>query len=206
MDITIKELHLLDIRWKDVLPQHLVEWLEVFSGAHNVVKEIMFPAILSAVSGLIAAKAKLKMSEIEEELVNLFVIVLAPPGAGKSAALQAGIETPVVSLEETIDRPVTRSGVFLHLKTMTEGMGVFAKDEVHIILEKMVGNGQNKNIDKAQWSVHKGNTTKREYIAETGMSFFGLSQPDSFLDIYGNMAKKGNVEEFMVFCCSSLTC
>jgi hypothetical protein len=219
MDVTIKELHSLDIHWEDVLPQRLVEWLEVFSGAHNVVKEIMFPAILSAVSGLIAPKTKLKMSEIEEEPVNLFMIVLAPPGAGKSAALRAGIEIPIVSLEETIDRPVlvedfTRSGVFLHLKT-TEGMGVFATDEVHVILEKMVGNGQNKNVDKdllikffdnAQWSVNKGNTAKRERIAETGMSFFGLSQPDSFLDIYGKMTKKGNVEEFIVLCCSSLTC
>ena len=92
------------------------------------------------------------MSEIEEEPVNLFTIVLAPPGAGKSAALKAGIENPIVSLEESIDRPIlvedfTRSGVFLHLKT-TEGLGVFAKDEVHILLEKMVSNSQNKNVDK----------------------------------------------------------
>ena len=57
MDI-IKELHSLDIQWEDVFPQNLVEWLNVFSGAHNVVKEIIIPAILSAISSLIAPKTK----------------------------------------------------------------------------------------------------------------------------------------------------
>ena len=130
------------------------------------------------------------MSEIEEEPVNLFTIVLAPPGAGKSAAFKAGIENPIVSLEESIDRPIlvedfTRSGVFLHLKT-TEGLGVFAKDEVHILLEKMVSNSQNKNVDKdllikffdnAQWSVNKGNSSKREHIVQTGMPGWNPCKP-----------------------------
>ena len=57
MDI-IKELDSLDIQWEDVFPQNLVEWLNVFSGAHNVVKEIIIPAILSAISSLIAPKTK----------------------------------------------------------------------------------------------------------------------------------------------------
>ena len=173
----------------------------------------MLPGILSAVSGLMAPKTRLKMSEIEEEPVNLFMIVLAPPGAGKSAALRAGIENPIVSLEASIDMPIfvedfTRSGVFLHLKG-TEGMGVFAKDEVHVVMEKMVSNGQNKEIDKdllikffdnAQRSVNKGNTAKRERIPQTGMSF-GLSQPESFLDIYGKMSKKGNGLVDRILCC-----
>lgn len=213
MDIT-KELHSIEIEWEEILPQSLVEWLDVFSGAHNVVKEIMFPGILSAVSGLMAPKTKLKMSEIEEEPVNLFAIVLAPPGAGKTAALRAGIENPIVNLEASIDMPIlvedfTRSGVFLHLKT-TEGMGVFAKDEVHVVMENMVGSSKNKEIDKdllikffdnAQWSVNKGNTAKRERILQTGVSFFGLSQPESFLDLYGKMSKKGNGLVDRILCC-----
>ena len=89
----LKELHSIELFWNDVLPAVIVDWLGIFSSSHNVVKEIMFPAILTAlhVSGLMAPRTKLKMSHIEFEPVNLFTIVLAPPGSGKSAALQAGI-------------------------------------------------------------------------------------------------------------------
>lgn len=212
MDI-VKELHSVELPWDEVLPGYLVEWLDVFSSAHNVVKEIMLPAILTAVSGLMAPKTRLQISAIEEEPVNLFTIVLAPPGAGKSAALHAGIENPIIGLEESTDRPIlvedlTRNGVFNHLKS-TEGLGVYAKDEVHVVMASMVGKG-GKEVDKdllikffdnAQWTVNKGNTAKRDRIPRTGMAFFGLSQPDSFFSVYENMSKQGNGLVDRILCC-----
>jgi hypothetical protein len=138
MEQTIKELHAIELYWDEVLPGNLLQWLDVFSSAHNVVKDIMFLGILTAVSGLMEPKTTLQTSEMEFEPVNLFTIVLAPPGASKGAALHAGVETPIILLEETTDKPIlvedfTRNGVFVHLKA-TDGLGVYAKDEVHYSL------------------------------------------------------------------------
>ena len=83
---------MLELPWDEVLPR---EWLE-----------IMFPGILTALLGLMAPKTKLKMSPIELEPVNLFNFVLAPPGFGKSVALQAGVNGPILSFEEHCDAPV----------------------------------------------------------------------------------------------------
>jgi len=209
----LRELHSIELIWDEILPENVVEWLDIFSRSYNVVKEIMFPGILSAVSGLMAPKTTLRMSAIELEPVNLFTIVLAPPGAGKSAALHAGVENPIITLEESIENPIlvedfTRSGVFIHLKT-TEGQGVLAKDEVHVILERLVSKSRQdidkdlliKFFDNAQWSVNKGNSSKRDRIPRTGMSFFGLSQPKSFIDIYSKLAKKGNGLVDRILCC-----
>ena len=213
MDI-VRELHAIELPWDEVLPMFLVQWLNVFAKAHNVVKEIMLPAILIAVSGLIAPKARLRMSAIEEEPVNLFTTVLAPHGAGKSAALHATVENPIIGLEESTETPIlgedfTRSGVFNYLKS-TDGLGVFAKDEVHVIISSMVGKGAGKDMDKdllikffdnAQWTVNKGNSAKRERISRTGMAFFGLSQPESFFSVYEKLAKQGNGLVDRILCC-----
>ena len=61
MEQTLKELHSLDLTWDEILPDNLIQWLDLFSGAHNVVKEIMFPAILTAVSGLMAPKHRTEL-------------------------------------------------------------------------------------------------------------------------------------------------
>jgi len=53
-----------------------------------------------------APETNLKMSHIEFEPVNLFTIVLAPPGSGKGGALQAGFKGPVLAAEESCDAPI----------------------------------------------------------------------------------------------------
>lgn len=213
----VQELHSLELPWDEVLPRNVTEWLEIYSSSHNVVKEIMFPGILTALSGLMAPKTKLKMSPIELEPVNLFTIVLAPPGSGKSAALQAGVNGPILALEEHCDAPVliedfSKHGVFLHLKA-TEGVGVFARDEVHVFVQNLIGSSKNKEVDQdllikffdnAPWTVNKGSTAKRDRIPHTALSFFGLSQPDSFLEAYRKMAKKGNGLVDRILCCCPL--
>ena len=99
MDI-VKELHPMELPRYEVLPGHLLGWLDVCSSANIVVKEIMFPAILTVVSGLMAPKTRLQKSAIfEDEPINLFTIVLAMPGTGKSAALHAEIKNPIISQE-----------------------------------------------------------------------------------------------------------
>ncbi|KAK3742808.1 hypothetical protein QZH41_002741, partial [Actinostola sp. cb2023] len=74
----------------------------------------------------------------------------------------------------------------------------------------MISNGRNKEVDKdllikffdnAQWTVNKGNSAKRDRIPRTGMTFFGLSQPESFFEIYEKMAKKGNGLVDRILCC-----
>ena len=120
-----------------------------------MVKDIVFPGILTAVSGLMAPRTTLQISEMEFEPVNLFTIGLAPPGAGTSSALHAGAVKPINRLEETTDKPIvvedfTRSGVFVHLKAteclvcMRTGMAVFSlsqPDSFFKIYEKMSKNG-----------------------------------------------------------------
>lgn len=213
----LKELHSINLPWNEVLPPSLVDWLEVFSSSHNVVKEIMFPANLTSLSGLMAPKTKLKMSHIEFEPVNLFTIVLAPPGSGKSAALHAAIERPILAVEDNCDSPilvedVTKNGLFVHLKE-TGGVGVLARDEVHVLMEEIVSSARKKDFDKdllikffdnSAWTVNKGNTGKRDRIPFTALSFFSLSQPDSFFNIYSKMARMGNGLIDRILCCCPL--
>ena len=85
----------------------------------------MFSAILTAFFRLIVLKTKLKISNIEFELVNLLKLtfVSAPLGSGKSAALQAGVNGPILAVKENCDAPIviediTKNGLFLHLKDM----------------------------------------------------------------------------------------
>ena len=129
-----------------------------------------------------------------------------PLGSGKSAALQAGVNGRVLALEEHCDAPVliedfSNHSVFLHLKE-TEGVGVFAGDEVHVFVESLLSPSKNKELDQdllikfcnnAPWRVNKGNTAKCDRIPHTDLSFFGLSRPDSFLERTEKWPRKGMV-------------
>ena len=49
-----------------------------------------------------------------------------------------------------------------------------------------------------------GTTAKRERIPHAALSFFGMSQPDSFLNIYCKMANMGNGLVDRILCCCPL--
>ena len=59
-----------DFPWHDVFDTPLLDWLEIFSRAHNTVKEIMFAAILPTVSALLGPNTCVKVLETYEEPVN----------------------------------------------------------------------------------------------------------------------------------------
>ncbi|XP_048587964.1 uncharacterized protein LOC116605640 [Nematostella vectensis] len=212
----LKELHSLQLPWDEVLPQSHVDWLDVFSNAHSVVKEIMFPAILTGISGVMAPRTTIKLSKNEYEPVNLFTVILAPTGAGKTAAMKAAIDEPLSALDESCEAPIliedfSKSGLFNHLKN-TDGMGVLCKDEIHILIKKLLS-GKKKELDKdifiklfdnGSWTVNKGNSAKRLRLPRVALAMIGFSQPCSFFELYAKMAAVGNGFVDRILCCCPL--
>ena len=75
-----------------------------------------------------------------------------------------------------------KNGLFLHLKE-TGGLGILARDEVHVLMEDLLSLSRKKDLDKdllikffdnAPWTVNKGNTAKRERIPHTALSLLIL--------------------------------
>ena len=101
------------------------------------------------------------------------------------------------------------NGLFILLKE-TGGVGVLARDKVHVLMEDVSSTSRKKDLDKdlikffdnTPWTVNKGTTAKRERIPHA--AFFGLSQPDSFLNIYCKMANMGNGLVDRILCCCPL--
>lgn len=192
--------------WSDAAPDSFVNWLEKFSRARNVVKELL----LSAISALISPKTKVKASCLYPEPVNIYTLFLAESGSNKSTAFSLSIDPIIEYVEEKQNTVIvvedsSRNGLYEHLKT-TKGQGLLAKDEAHAFFQKLLScngrdNGKELNSelmctfhDGKPWLMTKGRQGKRDGPKETGVAFCGASQPCSFLSkgVFVKMSKAGD--------------
>ena len=80
-----KEASDIAIPWADVAPPFFVEWIKEFLCAHNVVKEMMFMAMLPSIAALLGARSSVKPSLQVKTSASII---------GKKPSVQARSENP----------------------------------------------------------------------------------------------------------------
>ena len=95
-----KEASEIEMPWADVAPPFFVEWIEKFSCAHNVVKE-MFMAMVPSIAALLGSHSFVKPSLQDPYSKNfvLFTLCISPPSSGKSQAFKYGAKMPLSHVE-----------------------------------------------------------------------------------------------------------
>ena len=178
------------------------------------VKEIMFAAILPTVSALLGPNTCVKVLETYEEPVNIFLVCLAEPKAGKFQSMHLGCTQPLTtSVEKRVQTDLliqsfTASGMRKHMQTC-DGHGIIARDECQIFLKDIIAENKKDSLDatmlvlfhdNSPWLFNSGQERKRKCIEKTGISFLGYSQPNSFLEVYAKMVDRGDglIDRFLV--------
>ena len=96
-----KEASEKEIPWDKVAPEYFTEWLQDYSLAHNVVKEMMMMAMLLSVAALLGPRSLVKPSANDPyaEIFSFFSLCILPPSSGKSQAFQFGVKKPLTHVE-----------------------------------------------------------------------------------------------------------
>ena len=102
MDGLERKLKEFSVRWDEIAPQPLQEWLDIFAISHSTRKELLLTAMLSTTSGLIGANTKVRLFGTLEESGNLYFHILANKESGKIPACKHGCVIPLVNHIESI--------------------------------------------------------------------------------------------------------
>ena len=119
----LAEIH---IPQDEIAPAHIHEWLNVYSRSHSTSSELLFAGTLPCSSAFIG-NTKVNLFDSFREKGNLFMLGLAPFGAGKTPACNIGCVKPLIShLEPRIDRSIlvdetSSNGLFNHFVNFQKG-------------------------------------------------------------------------------------
>ena len=96
-----KEASEIEIPWNKVALDYFIEWLQDFSLAHNVVKEMMI-AVLPSIAALLGPPSFVKPSASEPygENFSFFSLCISAPSSGKSQVFQFGVQKPLMHVEQ----------------------------------------------------------------------------------------------------------
>ena len=106
----------------EIVPERILQWLEAFACSNGTTSEMVLCAALVSTSALIG-HSTVRVFGTYEEKGNLYVIVTAPSGTGKTPACQKGCIEPIVGeVEEKIKASMvvdetSSSGLFNHFVT-----------------------------------------------------------------------------------------
>ena len=67
------------IPWRDIAPQSIIEWLDIFAKSNGSLKDLLLTSLMGTTSSLMG-DSKLKILETSKEHTNLFWLALAPSG------------------------------------------------------------------------------------------------------------------------------
>ncbi|XP_066925267.1 uncharacterized protein [Clytia hemisphaerica] len=153
----------------------------------------MMISITSALTGI----AKLRIFSTFEETANLYTILLASPGTGKTPACKIGCINPVVhNLERTkkkqfvFDEP-SSSGVFSLISNSSQDfVPIICVDEAYTFLnEVFIGKKESISMDRLcklydgdYWYKLNGTSAKRRGVASARASMCCLLTPKKFLE------------------------
>lgn len=122
--------------WDKVSPPYFSDWLEVFSKAHGVNKELMFMSILPTVSSLLGF-SKLQTTSTYSESLALACVCL--PSGGKHQCFSFGCKQPMTSVENTYGKCLlldkfTEVGLRQHLM-QNDGVALIMNEEMEDTLQ-----------------------------------------------------------------------
>ena len=117
------------------------EWMERIPESHGTSREMLSLSALTSTSALIR-KSLLRVFSTYEEKGNLFTVVIAPSGAGKTPACHLGCIDPIGEhLEPKIEKSIvmddaSANGLFNHFVSV-DTVPVLCIDKVHSFLMKI---------------------------------------------------------------------
>ena len=103
----------------EIVPVAAKEWLEKVATSHGTSREMFLLSALTSTSALIG-KSTLQVFSTYGEKGNLFTVVIAPSGSGKTPACHLGCIDPIVEhLEPKIEKSIvmndaSSNGLFNH--------------------------------------------------------------------------------------------
>ena len=222
IDDLVSKVMNVSLPWEDFCTNEITEWLDVFSHAHGTRKELVFFGILSTVGALLG-KTELKLFSTHKERANMFFIVLAPSGAGKTPAAQISCGYPIVNYLESkigdgkqllVDNS-SSSGLFNYFLN-EQSVPVMCIDEYQGFFGKMIypSKGANdqaltmermcKLYDGDAWYSVKGSKGKGSGAQFAAVSLIAYTTPKMFLKkLWGKAveSKNGFADRFMLYCC-----
>ena len=199
------------IQWETVAPPFFVEWLDMFSRSHGVVKELMFMAVLPAVSSLLGSKSCLRPSKANPYKENLcfFSLCISPPNAGKSQAFKHGCKIPIQHVEKVNETCIlldkfTDAGLRHHLQS-NDGLGAIIKDKYYDMLKQILTDKQMGTLCRlfdgdSFVTTTGGSGVTRVNTESTSVSMGGFIQVKNFLtETYPVLSatKNGLVQRFV---------
>ncbi|XP_068760234.1 uncharacterized protein [Montipora capricornis] len=196
-----KDASEIEIPWNKVAPDYFIEWLQDFSLAQNVVKEMMMMAVLPSIAALLGHRSFVKPSASEPyaENFSFFSLCISPPSSGKSQAFQFGVKKPLMHVEQHNEKlcyKFTESGLRQHL-IQQKGVAAIVKDEMYETLQAVIVEREMGTLcrlyDGDSISVNTGNSASRISTQETCVSLGGFIQVKNFLaDLYPAMVESQN--------------
>lgn len=123
-----------------VAPPRVGEWLKVVAKSRNTAPEFLLLSAIPAAATLMGPSSTVKVRSTYSEPVNIYGIVLSPPGAGKSQAFDLAVTSPFAMLDDPAPTIVvgdhTRSGLARHLAN-NNGIALLAGDEFSTFFDNL---------------------------------------------------------------------
>ena len=186
----LAEIH---IPWDEIAPAHIHEWLDVYSKSHGTSPELLLAGILPCTSALIG-NTTVKLFDSSREKGNLFMLGLAPSGAGKTPACNIGCVGPLIlHLEPRIHRSILVDETSFQKGATGECVPILRIDEGYTFLSKLISMSKSashtcltmepmcKLYNGDYWYSVKGNKGKQVGIQSARMSMATFTTPRRFL-------------------------
>ena len=184
------------IDWTTVVPEHVMEWFLKFATGNRIPPKLLLSSMLACTSALV------RSSTIEypigfKEGANLYMICLAPSGAGKTPAHNMACVGPCEVVEDENEEVpltlghVTENGLYETLDSVGEHVTpILAVDECYRLLTDVLGSKKNalsidvlcKLHDGYSWKSTKGTKAKRRKLKNARISTLLFTTPNRFLD------------------------
>lgn len=192
------KLSRINLVMEEVAPECCVSWLDAFAASNGTTKEMLLCTALTTTSALIGSSV-LHMFGTYEERGNLFLIITAPSGTGKTPACQKGVVEPIVGqLEDKIGDSMvvdetSSSGLFNHYVS-SKTVPILCVDEGYSLLNKLVTQRKSssqttlslerlcKLYDGDYWYVLKGQNAKRMGVQSAKMALLAFTTPHGFVE------------------------
>lgn len=154
---------------------------------------------------------------LQAEAVNLFIVCLCDPGAGKSPAFQHGCAQPVrFHVESKQDIPLLidefiEASLFRQLKLVPGHKAIIRKEDVSQFFEQLLAASRQKSktdmerliqlYDSSTWVYTRGDKSTPHVIDYRGVSVTGYSQPNRFSPLYVEMEDRwdGVVDRVLIY-------
>lgn len=195
------------------VPPNISQWIEVLAKSRDTTPEFVLLSAFPAAATLMGPSSVVKVRATYTEPINLFGLVLALPGAGKSQAFELTVTSPFNMLDNPPPKIVvgdhTRSGLARHLVD-NDGMALIASDELcafldNFSLKKRDSQDERAFLNKVYDRKHGTGTYTYEYgnsrleIDESRVCISGFSEDEEFVHQFVDLCarKDGFVDRIL---------